>query len=788
MKNIFKLIITILFFSNPLFAQSVLKGKVTDKNNLPLSSLTVFIPEIQKGTITDSVGAFSIETPSSGIVNVQFTMIGYKSQVKTVNLADTAIEIKIMMEPSATELEEVLVTSNNSKLSDAVPFSANNVSEEEIRKYSSPSLMGNLSYQPGIDRITIGNGIGKPVIRGLSFNRIMLYGQGTRIENQQWDDHHDLGLTDIGIENVEVVRGPAALIYGADALGGALIFVDEKPASIGTTVGDVNVGFGSNNLGINMDAGIKSANKSGLFYGARFGGQSNTSYLQGEDDGEVKPAGETEEFAPNSKSMLMNGKANIGLSKKWGVSKLSYSYLNQKIGIIEDESSDTAAVKSDEAEQRDREMEAPYQDVTTQIISLENTVLLSQSKLNINVAYQINDRKEYEPLPEKQKDLAICLKLNTVTYDIKWTSNAVKEFGYTIGSQGTFLQNKNNGHEALVPDADVRDVAGYGLLRYDHDKLNLLGGVRYDMRHIEAESYEKAGTSEEDIFIQLPSGDTIDKPETDFEKNYTPVSFSLGAAYHLNEKLTVKLNGATGFSAPNYAQLGTFGKHEGTYRFERGDVDLKVEQNAEGDLGFVYENNFLTLSLDGYYNKIMDYIYIENTGDTMVRITPDATDTLPIYDYKQNDATISGGEFGFDIHPSTAKWLDLKASYAIINGTLDKDGSNLPYIPANKLTGEIKLSKEKLWVFSNAYVSFIISNYAQQKNVAQYELSTEGYTLLDAHLGAGFKLAKHTATLDIFCTNLLNTAYFNQLSLVKYINVRDMGRNIGFQLRVPFGD
>jgi iron complex outermembrane receptor protein len=788
MKNIFKLIIILLFFSNPLFAQSVLKGKVTDKNNLPLSSLTVFIPEIQKGTITKSDGTFSIETPSSGIVNVQFTMIGYKSQVKTVNLADTSIEIKIMMEPSATELEEVLVTSNNSKLSDAVPFSANNVSQEEIRKYSSPSLMGNLSYQPGIDRITIGNGIGKPVIRGLSFNRIMLYGQGTRIENQQWDDHHDLGLTDIGIENVEVVRGPAALIYGADALGGALIFVDEKPAAIGTTVGDVNVGFGSNNLGINMDAGIKSANKNGLFYGVRFGGQSNTSYLQGEDEGEVKPAGETEEFAPNSKSMLMNGKANIGLSKKWGVSKLSYSYLNQKIGIIEDESSDTAAIKGDEAEQRDRDLEAPYQDVTTQIISLENTVLLSNSKLNINVAYQINDRKEFEPVPEKQKQLAIGLKLNTVTYDIKWTSNAVNEFGYTIGSQGTFLQNKNNGHEALVPDADVRDVAGYGLLRYEHDKLNLLGGVRYDMRHIEAESYEKAGTAEEDIFIQLPSADTIDKPETDFEKDYTPVSFSLGAAYHLNENITVKLNGATGFSAPNYAQLGTFGKHEGTYRFERGDIDLKVEQNAEGDLGFVYENNFLTLSLDGYYNKIMDYIYIENTGDTMVRITPDTTDTLPIYDYKQNDATISGGEFDFDIHPSAAKWLDLKASYAIINGTLDKDGSNLPYIPANKLTGEIKLSKEKLWGFSNAYVSFIISNYAQQKNVAQYELSTAGYTLFDAHLGAGFKIGKHTATLDIFCTNLLNTAYFNQLSLVKYINVRDMGRNIGFQLRVPFGD
>jgi iron complex outermembrane receptor protein len=111
--------------------------------------------------------------------------------------------------------------------------------------------MGNLSYQPGVDRITIGNGIGKPVIRGLSFNQIMLYGQGTRIENQQWDDHHDLGLTDVGVDNVEIVRGPAALIYGADALGGALIFHDEKPAAAGTVEQDFNVGFCSNTLGLN---------------------------------------------------------------------------------------------------------------------------------------------------------------------------------------------------------------------------------------------------------------------------------------------------------------------------------------------------------------------------------------------------------------------------------------------------------------------------------------------------------------------------------------------------------
>ncbi len=596
------------------------------------------------------------------------------------------------MEPSATELEEVLVTSDNAKLKDNIPFPANNVSQDEIRKYQSPSVMGNLSYQPGIDKITIGNGIGKPVIRGLSFNRIMLYGQGTRIENQQWDDHHDLGLSDIGVEHVEIVRGPAALIYGADALGGALIFVDEKPAPAGKTLADVNLGFGSNTLGIDADLGLKSTTAGGIFYGFRFGGTSQTSYVQGEAEENNKASlGEEEDFAPNSKFMNMTGKVNVGISKSWGVSKLSYSYLNQQIGIIEDEG-DSAKTGDDDAEQRDRDMEAPYQDVTTQIASLENTILTGKSKLNINVAYQVNDRSEFEPLPEKQQRLAIGLKLNTATYDAKWTSNAEKEFGYTIGTQGTFLKNTNNGEESLVPDATVNDIAGYGLFRYDHGKLNLLGGARYDMRHIETVTYE-SGATVSDSFIIIHTHDTISpKPSTDFKKDYTPVSFSLGASYHLSDHFTLKLNGATGFSAPNYAELATFGMHEGTFRFERGNRDLKVEQNIEGDLGLTWENEFMTFNLGGYINKVKDYTYIINTGDTVEMIT-DAVDFLPLYDYRQGDATLAGGEAGFDIHPGTLHWLDLSGSYSMINGKLDA-GGNYTLYPGRKTRGRVEADQK----------------------------------------------------------------------------------------------
>ena len=134
--------------------------------------------------------------------------------------------------------------------------------------------------------------------------------------------------------------------------------------------------------------------------------------------------------------------------------------------------------------------------------------------------------------------------------------------------------------------------------------------------------------------------------------------------------------------------------------------------------------------------------------------------------------------------------FDFSSSYSITSGKLDKavnGNKNLPYIPSGKTVGALKLSLKKIAFFKEPYLSIVVSNYGMQRNVSEYELSSEGYTLLDAHIGSDFKLGKQKILFDIFCTNLLNKGYFNQLSLVKYIGVRDMGRNVGIQLHIPLG-
>jgi iron complex outermembrane receptor protein len=375
-------ILSLCFLAHLSFS-ATLRGRIVHSGDQSgIAGVSVYIPELMKGTVANENGEFVIDFLPEVTVHVQVSGIGYKTKLQMVKLPSSG-DLNIELDPTTFDVSEVLVTARQTGLAENTPYPATTITGYEMKKYASPSVMGNLSYQPGVDKITIGNGIAKPVIRGLSFNRILLYTQGTRVENQQWDDHHDLGLSDMGVEQVEIVRGPAALIYGADALGGALVFSDSKPAPYDSTTGDLNFGFASNTLGLNGDGGFNSTKKSGWFYGARLGANSQTSYLQGGTENTSATSDLNEKpFAFNSKFIHALGKAHVGVSKKWGVSKLSYSYFRQLIGIVEDETKDTAYNYAEEAnEQREREVERPYQDVASQIISSENTFFTGRAKI-----------------------------------------------------------------------------------------------------------------------------------------------------------------------------------------------------------------------------------------------------------------------------------------------------------------------------------------------------------------------------------------------------------------------
>jgi iron complex outermembrane receptor protein len=664
-------------------------------------------------------------------------------------------------------LDTVTITSLGNQPLKNIPYSLQRVALGAGRNVPHTHLMQVLNNNPSVNSISVGSGINKPVLRGLSFNHFQIFANGARIDNQTWDDRHDIGIAENGYDKVEIINGPAALLYGPNAMAGAFVFSETAPSKNEKTNGYAQLGFFGNSMGGNLSAGVRQ-DKEKFYYTLHASYQMHANYVQGEGEEKVVIPGEDKPLAANSKFTTYAFKGMVGFRNEKSQHQFTYNFYKQQLGVIEDESTGGTQPVTEE---RDYEMEAPYQDVTTHVISSENKFKTSASELEANIAYQMNDRKEYEPgLLPKSKFLGVGLQLHTFTADVKWNSNKKKLFGISTGIQYFNQQNKNNGNWVLVPDANINTVGGYAVLHYNIDHWNFMGGLRIDAHEL---SMRKTTSSVPDT-ITTPFG----RPSQDIKRTYSPFSFSAGLVYHVNGEISLKLNAANGYTAPNYAQLAAYGIHEGTYRFEVGNNNLQEERNTQVDLSLLWERPDFSLHLGGYINSIRNYIFIAPTGDS--------ASGYKIYRWKQDDASIRGIEMNLQFHPVSTKWFEAFVNIAIIKGDLS-NGNNLPYIPAQKIITGFNFKKDSWKKWRDLFASVQLQAYGKQDRVAEFEEPTDGYLLADLYLGSQLPLGKQNRWgLNLFCKNLFNKGYYNHLSLIKAIGVREPGRNIGFQLNYRF--
>lgn len=673
----------------------------------------------------------------------------------------------------ARTYDTVIITAFSKQLYKNIPF---NIQAFDLQKYSRTprlQLMQQLMQTPSVSSISSGAGINKPVIRGLSFNQVQLFAQGVRIDNQSWDDRHDIGISDNGFERLELVAGPAALLYGPNTLGGAMILHDRIPEPDDKGNGYAQLGFHSVTQGGELKAGYAKGNGKGHFYYTLDASlQVHANYVQGKQGAPADTAADSDKpLAFNSKFTNGAFKGLIGFRKEGRDHQLIYNLYRQQLGIVEDESME-AINNPGKKEERDYEMEAPYQDVTTHILSTKNQYRYRNHQFQVNAGYQFNKRKEFEPgSAPKSKVLGVALDLHTITADLQYAWNRKAPFGLTTGIQGFFQKNTNTGNWVLVPDADIKTIGAYLMAHYDLPKWNFLAGLRID--HHQLDMYETPAAVT-DTF-QPP----ILRPNQQLSRNYDPVSASAGLVYHPTSAISIKLNLANGYTAPNYAQLTAFGRHEGTYRFEVGKNDLEMEKNLEADLSIGFRQPSYSLTLGAYNNDITGYVFIQPTADSVKG--------LRIYQWNQQDAVIRGAEFDLTIHPENAKWFEGFLRAAVTRGKLKDDAGDLPYIPATKTIAGLTFKKADAGRWMQPYISLQGSLYGKQSKVAAFEQETDGYFLADIFAGITAPYDRQPRWIfNIFCTNLFNKSYFNHLSLIKAIGVREPGRSIGVQVRHTF--
>jgi iron complex outermembrane receptor protein len=295
------------------------------------------------------------------------------------------------------------------------------------------------------------------------------------------------------------------------------------------------------------------------------------------------------------------------------------------------------------------------------------------------------------------------------------------------------------------------------------ETLDLQAGIRYDIRSIESEASRDPMDSE---FIPA------------LDRNFNSFNAAFGVKKDLTETLVARVNLASGFRAPNLAELTSNGVHEGTNRYEIGNPNLKNEQNFQADVSLELNNEHFEVFANGFYNSINNYIFITPNGEVI--------DDNNVFDYIQDDALLYGGELGLHIHPHPLDWLHIESSFESVRGQLTKDDSNLPLIPANTLRNTLRVEFKPYNNLKDIYTLIGLENTFQQNQISTFETPTDGYSLLSAGVGGTLDFEKTALTLRISGNNLTDKTYVSHLSRLKQDGIPNIGRNVVLNARFAF--
>ncbi len=712
--------------------QNRLAGTFNSVDGSPIAAASVYAPDLHKGTLTDDSGKFILQGLPAGKITIVASAAGNKTWNQQVTIVTGDNTIAISLEPQIHEMDEVIVSTAFNRLQSQNVMKVEHASLKNLQQRGIATITDGLATIPGVSQVSTGVSIGKPVIRGLSGNRVLVYTQGVRLENQQFGEEHGLGLNESGMESVEVIKGPASLLYGSDALGGVLYFNSERFADANQTTYNLNQKLMANTLGSVTSIGIKTSKEKWKFL-LRGGFSSHADYRI--PDGRVL----------NTRFSEADIKAAAGYSDKNISSVLRYNFNRLSTGLPEGEYG---------GNDNGRSPEFPRQEVGSHILSLQNKIFLGNASLEANIGYVFNDRKEFEDT----EDPALRMKLSTANYDLRFHFPKPKNLAVIAGVQGMFQSNANTAPEILIPDATVRDAGVFATANLDLDKHVLQAGLRYDYRAIET--------------VEMGGGDEAYFAPVD--KNFSSFNASAGLRTNWSNKLTTRLNLASGFRAPNLAELTSNGEHEGSNRFEIGNANLKTEQNIQTDLNVELKSGHFEFFVNGFYNHIDRYIFIAPTGEFVEK--------NPVYRYTQADATLYGGEAGIHFHPHPLDWLHFESSFETVTGER-RDGESLPLMPAkswsNTLRTEFDFGKVK-----DGFARLTVQYFAEQDRPGEFEFRTPEYALLHMGVGGSFKVGSSRWDLALHGKNLLDRRYVSHLSRLRADQVPDMGRNIILSLNV----
>lgn len=713
----------------------------------------IWVQESGTGYTSDSDGIFKLTSLPEGEITLLISAPGFYPVEVKVHEATRGNKLQVWLEAQIEELEAVLLESEHTGLSRKSPYNLSTINIQGIKGKNHPNgIMGIIRQEPGLNGAEMGPGIVKPIVRGLGFSRIVTLYQGNKLENHQWGADHGLGVNDIGIESVEIIKGPASVLYGSGALGGIIITKDassylrsDRPSA------NISTSFNYLTKGFRTTASLGGKFSNDWFLATDLGYEQHGDYLSGGG----RPIG-------NSRFRLGTVRLHAGLDKERFTNKISFTYNSQQLGIISDQEMEHSLA----TDPWDYSMQLPFQKVEDYLLSYNQNTKGGVIETFLHLSHHINKRREIETAFE-ELDLGLDQDHTFLNARIKLETS---KLNHQLGVQGSMVNTTNvsDAIDILIPDALLLETGFFYLVNLETGPYFLEGAVRYDYRNLTAFAEEPWFIDANFILPGNPSNRKV-------SRKFSGFSGSFGATRTFGKRHQVKANFSTGFRAPDLAELFSNGPHPGTSRFEKGNIGFNREQSYQIDLQYRYQSEGFSGSISGFLMELQDYIHFNNTGEN-------TADGLQVWSYYQNQVRFTGLEIdaNWNFH---SRW-NSRIGGSLVRAKEKKSESYISMIPADNLKLELthKALRDhslQLWARWNLTAS--------QTRPAPTENETAGYGLVHLGFGKSFRLNKTSNIEAAFVVeNLLDKHYLDHLSLLRAFHIPRAGRNVRASLQYSF--
>jgi iron complex outermembrane receptor protein len=721
----------------PYFSQQTIQGKVLDaQTKLPVPEVTASLPTFQIQVKTNLKGEFILPLTWSDPQVLRLRHPDYK-------VIDTLIKgqgpnLLFEMRLGHMTTEEITVSGQ------AVSLRNKSTVPIEVRSITDLQLSGGMNVSelltkiPGVYSSNLGNGIAKPVIRGMQGMRVVTLVNGLRLEGQQWGGDHGLGIGELALGSVELIKGPASVLYGADALGGVVYLVDEPYARINQQTIDVQQKWNQNTNGSQTSLVFKRSqgNKRLLLAGS----YANHADFQ-------LPNGR---FAQNSRFHEWVFKGSYSWFKANQTHQFRYAFNNTVTGIPGHNEDTLLNPSIFQVADQKRNYLLPAQFFTNQLASYEFKRFWAGHEFNLLLGQTLNRLVEYdEVVTQPEMEMNLFNSLYQAKWTKKWSASQL-----IIGASGMLQYNWNSplAAEQLLPNTRTFDQGVFSLYKVELSKRNFLQfGLRQDLRSIQTQS-------------AVPS----------LKKTYASPNLSVGWSWQPSEVLSNQLNISSGFRAPHLSELLADGYHHGALRYEIGDTSLVPERSLQFDWSSTLNSAHGNITLNPFYAWVKDYIYLQPDGSTI--------GGLPVFTYRQFEL---GRLYGLDLsahyHPHWLHDLHWEGNFSYINIKSGQD-STVSLLPPTRLQNVLKYQWSLNGTLRKIELSISHQWIATQNRVAFQEKPSQSYQLL--HLNLRMHFDKNGSwVLQTGLRNLTNVTYIDHLSRLKNISMPGPGRHFYVSLK-----